>query len=147
MTNGQKKHNTLNIEDDTGSERETGNRFDEETRLAKRGVAHAEASTNMLGKQFDGAAIGDRIGLRQVLHGFHQQALAIHVTRVCRAFTAFAPNLGRNRDRKNLGHAIGVSGVYKVPTTKAAQKQYTARLAFYSPIFIFMEGLRLGPDG
>jgi hypothetical protein len=86
----------------------------------------------MLGKQFDGSAVRDGISLRQVPHGFYQQALAVYVTRISRSFTAFAPYLGRNRDRKNLGHAVRVSGVYKIPTDKTAQKQYTARLVFFS---------------
>src|ERR1700730_33613 len=91
----------------------------------------------MLGKQFDGSAVGDGIGLRQVLHSFDEQALPIHITRISRAFAAFAPNLGRNRDRKNLGHAIGVSGVYKVPTDKRRKSsipptsRFTAQFYFY----------------
>jgi hypothetical protein len=98
----------------------------------------------MLGEQFDRPPVRDGISLRKVLHGFHQQALAVHVTRVCRALTALAPYLGWDRDRKNLGHAIGVSGVYKVPTDKTAQKQYTAGSAFFSPNFIFVEGFSAG---
>jgi hypothetical protein len=89
----------------------------------------------MLGKQFDGSAVRDGIGLREVFHGFHQQALAVYVSRISRAFSAFAPYFGGNRDRKNLGHAVRVSGVFKIPTDKKAQKQYTARLAFFSPKF------------
>jgi hypothetical protein len=72
----------------------------------------------MLGKQFDGSAVGDWIGLRQVPHGFDQQALAVYVPRISRAFSAFAPYLGRNRDRKNLGHAVRVSGATKFKRTK-----------------------------
>ena len=33
---------------------------------------YAEAGTNMFRKEFDGAAVGDGVGLSQVLHGFHQ---------------------------------------------------------------------------
>src|ERR1700680_719232 len=98
----------------------------------------------MLGNEFDGAAVGDGIGLRQVLHCFYQQPLAVHVTRIGRSFTAFAPNLGRNRDSKNLGHAIGVSEVDKVPTDKTAQKQYTARFGFFSPQFYISRRLSAG---
>ena len=39
---------------------------------AKRRVAHAEAGANMLGKQFNGAAVSNGIGLSQIFHGLHQ---------------------------------------------------------------------------
>ncbi len=81
-----------------------------EIRLAERRVAHPEASANMLGEQFDRAAIGDGIGLRQVFHRFYQEALAIHIPGVGRTFTPLASNGGWKRDSKNLGHAIRVSG-------------------------------------
>src|SRR6266404_737870 len=94
----------------------------------------------MLGKQFDGSAVGYGIGLRQVLHGFDQQALPVHITRIRGALAAFAPNLGRNRDRKNLGHAIGVSGVYKVPTDKRRKSSIPPASCFSAPNLYFMEG-------
>ena len=63
-------------------------------RLLQRRVAHPEPCAHVFREQFDGGTVGDGVGLRQVLHGFYQAALSVHVTRIGRAFTAFAPNLG-----------------------------------------------------
>ncbi len=73
-------------------------------------------------------AIG--IGLSQILHGFYQQALAVHVAGIGSALTTFASNLGRNRDRKNFGHAIGVSGL----DSDDYAQQYTAPLRVFQPL-------------
>jgi len=63
MTKSQKRHNILNIVDDSGRGRAIRSWFDERRCLAKRRIAHTEAGTDMLGQQFDGSAVGDRIGL------------------------------------------------------------------------------------
>src|SRR5207249_4817962 len=63
----------------------------------------------MFGKEFDGAAVGNGIRLRKIFHGLHQQALAVHVARIGGALTAFASNLGGDRNGENLGHAIQAS--------------------------------------
>jgi len=43
------------------------------------GVAHAELGPNVLGEKFQGGAIGIRIGLYEITHGLHEQALAFDV--------------------------------------------------------------------
>jgi 4-amino-4-deoxy-L-arabinose transferase-like glycosyltransferase len=74
-----------------------------ESLSAKRRVRHAEAGADVLGKQFDGRSIGYGIGLGQILHRFHQQALAIDVARIRTPFSA-ARKLRRDGNGKNLGH-------------------------------------------
>src|SRR5437868_14537308 len=44
-----------------------------------RHVGHTELSAEVLGEQFDGDFVGAGILLRQVLHGFNQQALAFEI--------------------------------------------------------------------
>jgi hypothetical protein len=59
----------------------------------------------VLGEQFDGSAIGDRVGLGEIPHGFDQGLLAIHVAGVGAALALFAGEIGRNGDRKNFCHS------------------------------------------
>jgi hypothetical protein len=82
----------------------TGGEKDFSAELAQRRVGHTEARTHVLGEQFDRILIRDRIGLRQVFHGFDQQALAIDVAGIGGMLTPSAGNLRRDGDRKNLGH-------------------------------------------
>jgi hypothetical protein len=67
-------------------------------------VAHAEPGADVFGNEFDRGAVLERIGLSQILHGFHEQALAVHVTRIGGAFPALIAQLRRNCNRENLGH-------------------------------------------
>jgi hypothetical protein len=78
-------------------------------RLAEGRIAHPETCPNMLGKEFDGAAVGDGVRLGQILHGLYQQALSIHIAWIGGALTALSSNIRGNRDGKNLGHAIQMS--------------------------------------
>jgi len=57
----------------------------------------------MFGEQFDRRAICNRVGLRQIPHGFDQQALAIYVAWIGRSLTP-ARNFGGNGNGKNLGN-------------------------------------------
>src|SRR5690348_16931654 len=58
----------------------------------------------MFREQFNGFAVGVLVGLRQVFHGFHQQTLAFHVSRIVAAFAFTAPGIGLNWNSENLGH-------------------------------------------
>jgi len=58
----------------------------------------------MLGKQFDGRTIVDRIRLRQIPHGFDQQTLAVNIPRVRGTFTFLTAEIGRDWNRENFGH-------------------------------------------
>jgi len=58
----------------------------------------------VLGKQLHRLPIGDRIGLRQVLHGLDQQALTVYVPLIGLALTSSPSNFGSNRNRENLSH-------------------------------------------
>lgn len=59
-------------------------------RLTERGIGHAETRANMFGEKFNGAAIGYRIGLRQVFHGFYQHFLAVDIAGIGSALALFA---------------------------------------------------------
>jgi hypothetical protein len=59
-------------------------------RLTERGIGHAEARANMFGEKFNGAAIGYRVGLRQVFHGFYQHFLAVDIAGIGSALALFA---------------------------------------------------------
>ena len=67
-------------------------------------VAHAEAGADVFGDEFDRGAVLDRVGLRQILHGLDEQALAVHVTRIGGTLPALIAQLRRDGNRKNLGH-------------------------------------------
>jgi len=41
----------------------------------------------MFGEQFNGGAVGDRIGLRQIFHGLDQSLLSINVTWIAGSFS------------------------------------------------------------
>lgn len=58
-------------------------------RLTERGIGHAEARANMFGEKFNSAAIGYRVGLRQVLHGFYQHFLAVDIAGIGSALALF----------------------------------------------------------
>jgi hypothetical protein len=58
----------------------------------------------MLGKQLNSGAVGDRIGLCQIFHGFDQAALAIYVAGIRSAFSSFATELRDYWNGKNFGH-------------------------------------------
>src|SRR5207302_2897536 len=58
--------------------------------LLQRRVAHAEARPYMLGEQLNRGAVGDRIGLCQILHGLDQAALAVNIAGIRSAFSSFA---------------------------------------------------------
>jgi hypothetical protein len=72
--------------------------------LLQRRVAHAEARSYMLGEQLNSGAVGDRIGLCQILHGFDQAALAVNVAGIRSAFSSFATELRDYWNGKNFGH-------------------------------------------
>jgi hypothetical protein len=72
--------------------------------LLQRRVAHAEARPYMLGEQLNRGAVGDRIGLCQILHGFDQAALAVNVAGIRSAFSSFATELRDYWNGKNFGH-------------------------------------------
>jgi hypothetical protein len=59
----------------------------------------------VFGQEFDGRAIGDGIGLRQIIHRLHQHLLAVHVAGIGRALAFFARQIWRNGDGKHFGHA------------------------------------------
>ena len=73
-------------------------------RSAQRRIRHAEARPHVLGKQFDGAAVRDWIGLGQIPHGFDQQALTVDIAGIRSALTSLSVHLGWNRDREDFGH-------------------------------------------
>jgi hypothetical protein len=58
----------------------------------------------MLGEQLNRGAVGDRIGLCQILHGFDQAALAVNVAGIRSAFSSFATELRDYWNGKNFGH-------------------------------------------
>jgi len=58
----------------------------------------------VFGEKFNRAAVGDRIGLRQVLHGFNQQTLAIDVTGIGGSLASPSSYPGDNWNREYLGH-------------------------------------------
>ena len=66
-------------------------------------VGHAETGAYVLGEQFDRRSIANWIGLRQILHGFDQQALPIHIPRV-RIALAAARYFWRHRNGKDFRH-------------------------------------------
>ncbi len=72
--------------------------------LSQRRITHPEARPHMFGDQFNGSAILDRVGLRQILHGFDQQLLSIHISRIGSTFPALISQLRRDSNRKNFGH-------------------------------------------
>jgi hypothetical protein len=58
----------------------------------------------MLGEQFDGGTVPDRVSLGQIFHGFHQRALAVHVARIGSSFSFLAAYAGKDWNGKNFGH-------------------------------------------
>src|SRR5256886_11919215 len=72
--------------------------------IPQRRIRHPEARPHVLRYQFDGAAIGHWIRLRQIPHSFHQQALALDVTRIGAALPPLASHFWRNRNRENFSH-------------------------------------------
>jgi hypothetical protein len=76
----------------------------DDCRSAKRGVAHAEARAHMFGEKFDRGTIAHRVGLRQILHGFHQGFLPINIAWVSGALSFSAADDGDNRNGKDFGH-------------------------------------------
>jgi hypothetical protein len=46
------------------------------------GIAHPELGPNMLGEKFQGGAIDIGIGVYEITHGLHKQALAFDVRRI-----------------------------------------------------------------
>jgi hypothetical protein len=60
-----------------------------ERRLTEGGIGHSEARANMFGEKFNGAAIGYRVGLRQVFHGFYQHFLAVDIAGIGSALALF----------------------------------------------------------
>jgi hypothetical protein len=73
--------------------------------LAEGRIAHAEASSHVLGEKFDRATIRDWIGLSQILHGLDQKPLSVYVPGISRAFTSFPVQIRSNGDGKNFRHA------------------------------------------
>jgi len=67
-------------------------------------IGHTETRTYVFGEKFDGRPIGNRIGLRQILHSFDQQALPIHIARIG-VTLASARNFRRDRNRENFSHS------------------------------------------
>jgi hypothetical protein len=53
-------------------------------------IGHAETGANVFGEKFNGAAIGYRVGLRQVFHGFYQHFLAVDIAGIGSALALFA---------------------------------------------------------
>src|SRR5215831_7142504 len=82
--------------------------------LSQRRVAHTETCANVFRYQFDSRAIADWVGLRQVLHGFHQQPLSIHISRIGGSFPALVTQLRRYGNRKNLSHEYILTDVWSV---------------------------------
>jgi hypothetical protein len=76
----------------------------EERGSAQRRVAHAKASAHVFGEQFNGGAVGYRVRLRQILHGFDQSFLAIDVTWIARPFSFPTTDIGNYWNRENFGH-------------------------------------------
>jgi hypothetical protein len=72
--------------------------------LAQRRIRHAEARPHVLGKEFDRAAVRDRIRLGQIPHGFDQQALTVDVAGIRSALASLSVHLRWNRDREHFGH-------------------------------------------
>jgi len=87
-----------------GNARERGSRR-LRSLLAKWRIGHAEACTDVLGKQFNGRSVANPIGLGQILHGLDEQALAVDVARVRTALAA-TRRLGGDGNGKNLGHRL-----------------------------------------
>ena len=89
----------------------------------------------MLGKELNGAAVGDRIGLGKISNGLDQQALAVNVARIRSALASLSSYLGRNRDRENLGHENGVPvrwNLRLILQLKPRSRSITPRYAFFS---------------
>jgi hypothetical protein len=83
----------------------------------------------MLGEQFNRGAVGDRIGLCQILHGFDQAALAVNVAGVRSAFSSFATEIRDYWNGKNFGHRK-----FTRPLLSAALKiQYIYPLRNFQP--------------
>jgi hypothetical protein len=82
----------------------TENRNSQRKLSAQGRICHAEARPHVLGKQFDGAAVRDWIGLGQIPHGFDQQALTVDIAGIRSALTSLSVHLGWNRDREDFGH-------------------------------------------
>jgi len=82
---------------DVGESSEPGN-------SAQRRITHAETGAHMFGEQLDGRAIGDRIGLRQIFHGFDQSLLSVNVTWIAGPFSFPATDIGHHWNGKNFGH-------------------------------------------
>jgi hypothetical protein len=72
--------------------------------LPQRGIRHPKSGPHVLRNQFDRSAIGHWIGLGQILHRFHQQALALDVSRIGTALPPLASHFWRNRNRENFSH-------------------------------------------
>jgi hypothetical protein len=71
-------------------------------------IRHAKTGAEMLGEQLDGFAISLGIGLGQVLHGFHEQALALDVARIGFASALATARVGTDRNRKYFRHVYSV---------------------------------------
>src|SRR5215469_1128517 len=81
--------------------------------LCQRRIRHTEARAHVLGYQFDGGAITERIGLRQIPHRLHQQTLALDITRIGGSFAPLSVNLRWYRDGKNLCHSTSTHFHYR----------------------------------
>lgn len=71
---------------------------------AQRRIRHAKLCSKVLGKKLNGRFILYGIGLREVLHGFHQQALPFHIARIGATFPFATPRIRCYRNRKNFTH-------------------------------------------
>src|SRR5690348_7826987 len=72
--------------------------------LPQRRIRHPESGPHVLRNQFNCPAIGHWIRLGQILHRFHQQALALDVTRIGAALPPLASHFWRYRNRENFSH-------------------------------------------
>src|ERR1700691_2453640 len=77
-----------------------------EVTLTERRVGHAETGAHVLGQQRNRRAVGDRIGLGEIFHGFDQQTLAVYVSRIGSSLPSSAGSQlgGRTRDGENFCH-------------------------------------------
>lgn len=76
--------------------------------LAERRIGHAKAGADVLGEEFNRSAIGDRVGLREVLDRFDQRFLTIYVARIGGALALFAREIGRDGDCEDSSHSCSI---------------------------------------
>jgi hypothetical protein len=78
----------------------------------------------VFGEEFNRGAVANRISLGQVLHGFHQSSLAVHVAWIRGSFSSLATYAGKDWNRKNFGHE---------ELTTAYDKQYICACLNFQP--------------